>query len=247
VIKNNMGSQLFPYVLSIAGHDPSAGAGITSDIKTFDHHTVYGFSVVTAITVQNDTEIHKIQWIDPNLIIAQINILFKSYPIEVVKIGIIENFKILKQLIKHLKRLNPELKIIWDPILKSSSGFKFHNNEHIDNDVFQHLYLITPNIQEFNMIKRYIANPNTVSYLLKGGHLNQNRGTDILHLADEQIIIKGKSFNGISKHGTGCVVSSAIASNLAKGKNLITSCILAKKYVENFILSTENNLGIHQF
>lgn len=237
----------FPYVLSIAGHDPCAGAGLTSDIKTFDHHAVYGLSVVTAITIQNDIEFKRVQWVDLDLMIDQINMLFKSYLIKVVKIGLIEDFMALKQLIQHLKNLNQEIKIIWDPILQSSSGFDFHDCNQMDNEVFQDIYLITPNAKEFEIIKQQVTDIKKINYLLKGGHLQENKGTDILWHAGVELTIEGKSFDGKSKHGTGCVLSSAIASNLAKGKDLKNSCILAKKYVEKFILSTDENLGIHQF
>lgn len=242
-----MGSFPFPYVLSIAGHDPCAGAGFTSDIKTFDHHKVYGLSVVSAITIQNDFYFKNVKWIDSHLIIDQVNILLKTYPIEIVKIGLIENFKVLKNLVKKLKKINQEIKIIWDPILKSSSGFDFHEMNSLDDDVFQYLYLITPNIEEFGIIKQQVTDIGNISYLLKGGHSQENRGTDILWHAGEELKIKGKSFNGKSKHGTGCVLSSAIAANLAKGNDLASSCILAKKYIEEFILSSDENLGIHQF
>lgn len=247
VVKISMCSFPFPYVLSIAGHDPCAGAGLTSDIKVFDHHNVYGLSVVTAITIQNDIEFKRVQWVNLDLMIDQINILFKSYPIEVVKIGLIEDFIILKQLVQHLKNINQEIKIIWDPILQSSSGFGFHDCNHMDDEVFQHMYLITPNAKEFDIIKQQVTDIKKTNYLLKGGHLQENKGTDILWHANKELKIEGKSFNGKSKHGTGCVLSSAIASNLAKGKDLKNSCILAKKYVEEFILSTNENLGIHQF
>ncbi|TLX76873.1 hydroxymethylpyrimidine/phosphomethylpyrimidine kinase [Labilibacter sediminis] len=236
-----------PYVLSIAGHDPCAGAGLTADLKTFEHHKVYGLSVVTAITVQNDYDFKDVQWVDINLIEDQVKILFEAYKIDFVKIGLIENFSVLKRLLELLKEINPEVKIIWDPILKSSSGYGFHEVDNFNEELLNHLYLITPNAEEYELLQKHISDISSVNCLLKGGHSEEHKGTDILKYQGQQISIKGESFNGKSKHGTGCVLSSAIVSNLVNGMDMKNACIQAKKYVEQYILSTDENLGIHQF
>ncbi len=235
-----------PKVITIAGHDPCAGAGITADIKAFEQHEVYGLSVISAITVQNDSEFNKVYPIDTTLMIEQIDILLKRYDIEVVKIGLINDFEVLKRIVSHLKECLPKIKIIWDPILKSSSGFNIHNNMNIDTDVLSKLFLITPNFKEYKFFERNNINLLKYPCLLKGGHNDQKPGTDILVIDDKYFEIEGTPFDGKTKHGTGCILSASIAANLAKGLNIYQSCEKAKRYVEQFILSSDSNLGLHQ-
>ena len=103
-----------PYVLSIAGFDPSGGAGILADIKTFENNGVYGFGVCSALTYQNDKEFIHVDWIDPDKIKQQILVLFKKFRIDFIKIGLIENFSVLLQLVKWIRSKNPEVIIIWE-------------------------------------------------------------------------------------------------------------------------------------
>src|ERR1700741_5107534 len=133
-----------PYCLSIAGFDPSAGAGILADIKTFEANGVYGFGVCSALTFQNDKEFDGVQWISPKQIIAQITPLQRRFNIEYVKVGLIESLDTLSVLISALKTQHS--KLIWDPILNASAGFTFHNNIGRTQliDVLESIYLITP-------------------------------------------------------------------------------------------------------
>lgn len=235
-----------PYVLTIAGHDPSGGAGLNADIKTFEANEVMGLSVVTGITVQNDADFEEVQWLSFQWIEKQIRILFKMYEINVAKIGILENMDMLSKLIQLLLQCNPDIKIIWDPIIKSSSGFLLNKVEQIDKQILQSLYLITPNKPEYEWLQEKGFDFNECNYLLKGGHDEENRGTDSLFQDGKSVRIDGESFKGKSKHGTGCVLSAAIASNLAKEDSLHEACTKAKRYVEAFILSNDDNLGYHQ-
>src|ERR1700757_2780075 len=114
------------YVLSIAGFDPSGGAGILADIKTFEGNKVYGLGVISANTFQNDKEFKKVDWIPVEKIIEQIDILKTRFEFEYVKIGLIENLEVLNVIISHLTSHIPHLNIIWDPILKASAGYEFH-------------------------------------------------------------------------------------------------------------------------
>jgi hydroxymethylpyrimidine/phosphomethylpyrimidine kinase len=234
-----------PFVLSIAGHDPCAGAGLTADIKTFEAHGVYGLSVVTALTVQNDSEFKQVQWVDIDLIKAQTEILFEKYDIPVAKIGLIQNDQVLQQVVKHLKKLNANIKIVWDPILKSSSGFDFKNVETNNFDFLRDLFLITPNQMEFDYLKEKGIDLQVCNCLLKGGHRNTHKGTDVLVSKGQSYEIKGDSFKGKTKHGTGCTLSASIVANMALGDEVLKACEKGKKYVEQFILSADGNLGIH--
>ena len=227
-----------PYVLTIAGFDPSSGAGITSDIKTFEAHECYGLSVCTGITIQNDIELESIKWTLEKDIYNQINILFKRFKIDIVKVGLIESFLVFTQVINILKSYNKNIKIIWDPILKASTGFTFHSD--IDKQklkqIFNEVYLVTPNLIEaknlFNDLDEQTLLDIKSSILLKGGH-SKNEPIDILY-TNEAFNIFGKRINITEKHGTGCVLSSSIASNLANGRDLKHACIASKKYIESF-------------
>lgn len=240
-----MNNNNITYALSIAGHDPSAGAGLTADIKTFEQCQVYGLSVVSAITIQSDAHFNEVSWVNIDLLKKQINILFDAYAIEVVKIGLIENLAILQEIVWLLKTRNKDVKIIWDPILKSSSGFHFHEIKKQDlKQLLDAIYLITPNQPEFDALGLAKDDALKCAYLLKGGH-HENPGTDVLFTKKDKYVFEGKSFGGLSKHGTGCVLSSAIAAHLALGFSLEEACRKGKCYVEKFILSNETNLGWH--
>ena len=115
-----------PYVLSIAGFDPSGGAGILADIKTMEALQVQGFGVATSLTYQNENAFLGLHWISLERIIAQLKPLISIYPISVVKIGLIESPTVLQGLLNYLKENLPSVRIVWDPILRASAGFDFH-------------------------------------------------------------------------------------------------------------------------
>lgn len=242
-------------VLSIAGFDPCSGAGVTADIKTFEQNKVQGLGVTTAITYQNENKFASLDWLTTAQIIKQIDILFEKYKIEFVKIGLIENFETLKKIITALKKYNKDIKIIWDPILSATADFDFHNK--INNDevfsILRELYLLTPNIPESkkifsttdsNEIQTQISKHNLCKVLLKGGHL-ENSATDILIEKTQITAFEGKKIENKTKHGTGCVLSSAISSNLANQTELYAAIKKAKEYTAQFINSNNGLLGFH--
>lgn len=250
-------SAVRPYVLTIAGFDPSGGAGLIADIKTLEMNKVYGLGICSALTYQNDEIFDGIEWLHPDKIISQIKVLSGRYNFEIVKIGLIDISSALLPVINYLKEINKNTRIIWDPVLKSSSGFTFHNNipDEILKEVINKTYLIIPNINEAGIITGNIDNPELeipglikttgCSVLLKGGHSKGNAKNDILFENGKQIVISGESIEGYSKHGTGCVLSSAIAGGLALGRSLEKSCRDAKEYTRKLILSNETLLGYH--
>ena len=240
-----------PYCLSIAGYDPTAGAGVLADVKTFEMFGVYGMAIITSNTHQTDDQFEDVQWVEVEILKNQIEMLMKKYDFKAVKIGLIKDFDSLYQVISLLKNLNPAMHILWDPILKSSSGFNFHFKESIELGFLEeNCSLIIPNWNEFETLwgtdtgvltKRKL---NT-SILLKGGHRKDKNGCDMLYSNGQFFEIAGNSFYGKSKHGTGCVLSAAITACLTKGNSLADSCKKAKAYVEQFILSNDTNLGYH--
>lgn len=240
-------------ILSIAGFDPSGGAGVLADIKTFEQHGIQGFGTCTAITFQNDSTFEGVKWLSIEDIVSQIEILKKRFKINYIKIGLIENLKTLTEIVNFLNSDISKPFIIWDPILKASAGFQFHNqfeNETLIK-VLTSISLITPNIMEYEFIKSVcgVSDDKMASFcdvLLKGGHSTDSNSNDYLFENNKKHELKGKR-SSYQKHGTGCVLSAAICSNLALGNSLHESCKNAKKYTFNYIKSSPNLLGFHTF
>ena len=211
-------------VLSIAGFDQSSGAGVTADIKTFESCRVYGLGISSAITFQNQNTYLGTKWLTPEDIIRQCDVLFREFNPAYVKIGLIESFNTLEKIVKYLRATLPKVKIIWDPILKASAGFQFHDGENFEQlqDILRHIYLITPNTNELKTL--FGNHPNTanlqalartlhLNILWKGGHNDGALATDRLITPDNTYSFSvARAKHG--KHGTGCVLSSAIASYL---------------------------------
>ena len=245
-----------PKVLSIAGFDPSGGAGIVSDVKTFEAHNTYGLSVCSAITAQNEADFIDVKWLSIEDIVKQINPLTSYYEFEVVKIGLIQDINVLEGLVNHLSSEIENCKIIWDPILSSSSGYLFHQNisyKQLEN-ICNQLYLITPNYNEANQLSPEDNAESTstmlshcCSVLLKGGHTKSPTTKDFLYVNGEVSSVFEGSRRIYDKHGTGCVLSASIAANLAKGNSLIESCRLAKTYIHKFLESNKSKIGYHNY
>ncbi len=246
-----------PIVLTIAGFDPSACAGVLADIKTLEAHNVYGMAVCTANTIQNVQEFETPNWQKSEEIITQLNILFKQIRFDFVKIGLIENFSLLTIILGKLIAHNKDIKIIWDPICKASAAFEFHNR--IDKkqleEVCSKIYLLTPNMEEIavlvpdrepEIVGNYLS--RFCNVLIKGGHSKDGTATDTLYQEGKmphQFKVNKRS--NFSKRGTGCVLSSAILANLANGLELIQACEKAKTYTQNYITSNSSEIGFHEY
>ncbi|MDR6300973.1 hydroxymethylpyrimidine/phosphomethylpyrimidine kinase [Mesonia maritima] len=239
-----------PKVLSIAGFDSSAGAGTLADIKVFQHFNVYGFGVISAITIQNEYEIRNIHWLTQEEIKSQLEVVFDVHSISVVKIGIIQNIDMLSWLIKLLRSYNPSLKIVWDPILKSSSGFRFWDNgaSHKLFEIMKLIDLITPNREEFNELWGNDFSPSQISHrpviLLKSAIETEEMIIDHLFWKGETLSLRAKKIKGFDKHGTGCVLSSGITAGLALGLDVKQAYHRAKKLLSQYRSSSESLLGI---
>lgn len=236
-------------VLSIAGFDPCGGAGLLADMQTMQQCKVQGMSVQTALTVQNEDEVKDVFWHPLKDIIAQLETLLSKYEFEVVKIGITQNLETLSAILDHLRAHNPTITIIWDPIISATSGFQFLDtiDAQLLKKVLGQIHLITPNLPEFNTLTEALnENQLPTHVLLKGGHSDGNDTSDQLIDLDGNITpISGQRVVGTGKHGTGCVLSSAIAAGLSKGMKLKTACTFAKRYVEGYLKSGVNKLGAH--
>lgn len=242
-------------VMSVAGFDPSGGAGVLADCKTFETIGVKSVAVNTANTVQTDEAFFSCDWVSEKLVLHQVDVLLDRFKVSVVKIGIIENIILLQKVISTVKEKFPSAKIIWDPILTASAGYQFHSVEAFPKAVKKLLPLIdliTPNYKEI----RHFSTEKTVkagieaiipfsNVLLKGGH-RKAVGLDELYSAgNHKVLLKPERIDCTEKHGSGCVLSAAIAAYFDITHNLEESCRQAKIYTENFLASTPNLIGKH--
>lgn len=244
-----------PFTMSIAGFDPSAGAGVMADIKTFEALGTYGLGISSAITFQNEDTYTGTQWISIEAIRRQCELQFRHHRPRYIKIGLIENFEVLDALTEYLTATIPDVRIIWDPILKASAGFIFHADSEYGKlrNILDRLYLITPNSNELQQLfgketeindLQSLCRQYRLNVLWKGGHNDEQLSSDRL-VTPEDIYMFSVSRGNYDKHGTGCVLSSAIASGLANGLDLPESCNLAQQYVSRFMDSNDSVLGYH--
>ena len=229
-------------VISIAGFDPCGGAGVLADIKTFEQHQVMGFGVNTCITYQTEDKFLGLDWLNTDQILQQLTPLLKQYKVSAVKIGLIH----FEQLLHVLEVLPKETRVVWDPILSASAGFDFQNG--IDKEsikqILNRVHLVTPNVEEYQILE--LENNFLTQVLLKGGHQKNHRNDLLIASKNDQTIIEGKAFDKTyQKHGTGCILSAAIVSNLALGNSMLSACTLAKSYVEQVLESNDGLLGYH--
>lgn len=243
-----------PSVLSIAGYDPSGGAGVLADVKTFEQIGVYGFAVTTCITYQNDHTFEGVHWLSVKKIKKQIYPILQRYKIKYVKIGLIENLIVLNEIIELLVAYHPGIVIIWDPILRASAGFDFHKklSQKRLQYIFEKITLITPNWKEIQALsgeKDEVKGAENIaaccSVYLKGGHNIETPATDMLWIGKRLDILHPTGISEWNKHGTGCVLSAAVTAYLALGNGMHSSCLMAKDYTYQFIMSNPSNLGYH--
>lgn len=244
-----------PFVLTIAGFDPSAGAGILADIKTFEQLKTYGIAIPTAYTIQTENQFVEMEWVTIEKVVFQIELFLKAYKIKAIKIGIVSSLSDLKFIIQKIRSIDSKVPIIWDTVLKSTSEFSFLEIENQQDLEFilQAIQLITPNQDEvLKLIPNAISVEENLNYLRnhiavlwKGGHKKETKGTDILLNKNSEIRIPPTLDNCSDKHGSGCVLSSAITAYLSLGENLEEACRKAKLYTEKILQSNLSKLAYH--
>jgi len=245
-------------ILIIAGSDSSGGAGIQADIKTVTSLGSYAMTAITAITSQNTTGVKSIFPINIGEISNQIEFSAKDIKPDAVKIGMLHSKDVINSVIKSLKTIKAK-KIILDPVMVAKGGKKLINGPAIKtlkNKLLTEVDLITPNIPEAEVLTNskistiqdvisagnYLIKLGVKNVLIKGGHLNSKNIQDVFINKKETTIFKNKKINTKNSHGTGCTLSSAIATYFSCGKTLKISCEMAIKYV-NHALRTQPNLG----
>ena len=241
-------------VLSIAGSDCSAGAGIQADLKTFVANGVYGMTVITSLTAQNTKEVRMVEDVSIEMLEKQIEAIFDVMEVSAVKIGMLnskENGEVIYEKLLKYKVKN----IVLDPVMIATSGnslIKDETKDFLVNKLFKIVDIITPNLDETKEIVKIILNNENIEnidsiekmknygkviadftkkwVLIKGGHLS-NSAVDILMNKDGIYILEGEKISSNNTHGTGCSLSSAIASNLAKDYSMLDSVKKAKNFV----------------
>lgn len=238
------------HALTVAGFDGSAGAGFISDIKTMAHFGVYGQAVCTALTQQNEEEFIAPGWVIWDRIEAQLETLFKKHTFKYVKIGLVEKARTLKRIVEFVREKSPDAFIVWDPIASASAGFHFMRDAEKFLPIMKSIDLITPNQDEFAYLGLGLAESrgeirmgHDFAVLLKGGHARGKESIDTLWYKDEQYKFRSPRLPGKGKHGTGCVLSSAILANVALGKDVPTACEIAKQYMNEYLKTGEGRLG----
>ena len=238
-------------ILIIAGSDSSGGAGIQADIKTVTALGSYAMTAITAVTSQNTTGVKSIEAISPLEISKQIEFTSKDIKPDAVKIGMLHSANVINVVIKSLNKINVK-KIILDPVMVAKGGAKLIDNYSIKilkSKLINKVSLITPNIPEAEILtKTKIHSINDMVYaakllislgaknvLIKGGHLKSKIMKDIFLSKNEISIFKNRKINTKNTHGTGCTLSSAIATYYSCGKTLKKSCEMAIKYVNHSI------------
>lgn len=241
-----------PFVMTVAGFDPSGGAGILADCKTFEQLRVQGLGVCTAMTVQTENRCLNLEWQPLEQVVSALGILIKEYPVKAVKIGVVKDAEFLNKIIKTIKLHAPETKVVWDPVLKSTSEFTFFDLNTVSQlkNILNQMDLITPNYNENQILQDshlFDQDGSSCAVLIKGGHRKDLPGTDVLWEKGKEIFIypNETTLTYYPKHGSGCVLSSAITAHLAKGEDMETACRQGKEYIEKFLTGTPGLLGFH--
>jgi hydroxymethylpyrimidine/phosphomethylpyrimidine kinase len=239
-------------LLIIAGSDSSGGAGIQADIKTATSLGVYAMTAITAITAQNTTGVKSIVPVPPKEIFNQISFSVQDIKPNSVKIGMLQNVGVIKEVIKAIKKYKLK-NIIIDPVMVAKGGHRLISNSSINylrKKLLPYALLVTPNIPEAEtLIKKRIQTLEDVIkagkeilkfgpkfVLIKGGHTNKSFIEDVLISKKNIKIFKNKKIKTKNTHGTGCTLSSAIASFISKNYSMNESCRRSIQYVHKAIL-----------
>lgn len=243
--------QNIPVALTIAGSDSGGGAGIQADLKTFAALNVFGVSAITCLTAQNPREIKAVQPIGKKMVSMQIKAVCDYFPVSAVKTGMLYNEDIVRTVADEIKRRKIPIVVI-DPVGRATSGRML-----LTKKAFQALCsgllplatVITPNVPEAEMILNCRINNHAdqraaalklskkikTACIIKGGHLAGNEAIDVLCRNNRLYQFKSRRLNVKNLHGTGCVFSAALAACLARGMNMKSAVMNAKKYVFQLI------------
>ena len=242
-------------VLTIAGSDSGGGAGIQADIKTISAMGCYASSAITAVTVQNTLGVQAVHPIPLDILEGQIDAILSDIGADAIKIGMLHSTKVVNLVAEMIEKYGIR-NVVLDPVMVSTSGHKLIEGdaiESIKNRLIPLSRVITPNIpeaeilsgckissdQDFEQIAKKLSFNKSVSVLLKAGHLDNDCLVDYFYNIEDNTItlLPSKRVKTRNTHGTGCTLSSAFASALARGEDLTAAAKSAKKYIEQAIVS----------
>ena len=233
-------------VLTIAGSDSSGGAGIQADIKTITAHKLYAMSAVTALTAQNTMGVKSILEVTPEFLADQLDCIFLDIVPDAVKIGMVSNAELIRVIARKLAEYRAK-NIVVDPVMAATSGSRLLSegaHKALTEELLPLADLITPNLMEAQCLCGFpihtkrdmeeaaerIAKDISGAVLIKGGHLDDT-ADDLLYTKKRAVWIEGERIDNPNTHGTGCTLSSAIASSLAMGYTVEESVRRAKAYL----------------
>jgi len=246
---NNQSNGTPPILLTIAGFDPSCGAGTAADLKTFAAHGCYGVAAITAITVQNTQGVEDVQNTPAATLRAQLEVLAQDSEIAAVKIGMLgtrTNAAVVAEFLDAYKFAH----VVHDPVMKSSSGTELLDAagiKFVATELLKRASVMTPNVPEAEILTgltikdlggmeaaaRKLVEMGARAAIVKGGHME--RAVDVLFDGSEILALAGDRVREETLHGTGCAFASAIAAHLATGRPLTEAAMLAKAYVTKAI------------
>ena len=250
---------MMPIALTIAGSDPSGGAGIQADLKTFHQFGVYGMSVITLLTVQNTCKVSAVETVAPQLVLDQMEAVLEDLPPQAAKTGALGSSEIIRAVAGRAARF--PFPLVVDPVMISKHGAPLLDEEGRDalaRELLPHAALVTPNVHEAMALAgkefhgeaipraaleeaaKAIAGLGAKAVLIKGGHLAAD-ATDLLFLDGRFTAYPGKRIETRHTHGTGCTYSAAITAELAKGVELTEAIAAAKRFIARAI---ETNPGL---
>lgn len=236
-------------VLSIAGYDPSSGAGITADIKTIAAHGCYAVTCLTALTVQSTQGVKRFETVDARIITESLEELAADFSLAAIRIGMLGSSEAARAVASFIRR-HPFNHVVLDPVLKSSSGMPLISRDGeqvLKEKLLPVVSVITPNIDEASALAGLpVSNVEEMraaaselhklgarNVIITGGHLDPPIDLLSTGRSEEIKLFKGEKISGRSTHGTGCAFAASLACNLALGHNLAASTKAAKRYVAN--------------
>ena len=237
--------QVVPRALSIAGSDPSGGAGIQADLKTFHQRKVYGMAVITLLTAQNTRGVRAVYVMKPAQVVRQIEAVLADIPPQAAKTGALGNEAVLRAVARCARKFH--FPLVVDPVMVSKHGASLLKQSAIRifiKELLPFASLVTPNLHEAEVLSgikvydlesmekaaRIIAGFGSQAVLVKGGHL-RGEATDLFYQAGRVCLLKAPRIKTRHTHGTGCTYSAAITAGLAKGQELFSAIRVAKKFI----------------
>lgn len=243
--------------LTVAGSDPSGGAGIQTDIRVFTIFGLYSMAVISSLTIQNTNGVKKSVPVESEIFKQQIETVLEDIKPDVLKVGMLQTPENIEILADMIEKYSLEINVI-DTIIKSKNGTYLLNPEGIETFIKKLIpksFVLTPNIDEAESLTgRQIKSQEDIKkvakelhkmgakfVIIKGGHFESgNTVFDTLFDGNDFLILKTPKINTKNTHGTGCTFASAIASNLAKGKDIYTSFQIAKAYIYGSLVNQIN-------